>query len=151
MQWNRVFPQTNSRYHRKFFLSWLTCIPTLLWDRRLSLTARKTTTLSTGYSSTHPKHWATECGSQYGTVRRTWLNSYRLHCRQRRCVSDFHVQKIVPLTDTQLHNFGFNGFAIDFVECPEGLKWFLVKELNMHRTVGATIYVRYFRLTVVDD
>ncbi|KIJ57229.1 hypothetical protein M422DRAFT_23312 [Sphaerobolus stellatus SS14] len=39
-----------------------------------------------------------------------------------------------PLTNDELREFGFNGYAIDFVQCSEGLKWFLMKELNLHRT-----------------
>ncbi|GJJ08189.1 hypothetical protein Clacol_002397 [Clathrus columnatus] len=39
-----------------------------------------------------------------------------------------------PLSPQELHSLGFEGYAIDFVECSEGLKWFLMKELNMHRT-----------------
>ncbi|KAF8520766.1 hypothetical protein BU17DRAFT_88654 [Hysterangium stoloniferum] len=39
-----------------------------------------------------------------------------------------------PLSHDELRDLGFDGHAIDFVDCPEGLIWFLTKELNMHRT-----------------
>ncbi|KAF8484425.1 P-loop containing nucleoside triphosphate hydrolase protein [Gautieria morchelliformis] len=39
-----------------------------------------------------------------------------------------------PLATEELHSIGFDNYAIDLVDCPNGLKWFLVKELNMHRT-----------------
>ena len=40
-----------------------------------------------------------------------------------------------PRTLPQLKGLGFDGYATDYVSCPDGLYWFLRKELNMHRTV----------------
>ena len=34
-----------------------------------------------------------------------------------------------------MRDLGFEGYAIDFVECPDGLKTFLRGELQMHRVV----------------
>ncbi|KAK7023765.1 structural maintenance of chromosomes protein 5 [Favolaschia claudopus] len=39
-----------------------------------------------------------------------------------------------PMTPDELAQRGFDGYAIDYVDCPEGLKWYLKRELNMHRT-----------------
>ncbi|KAJ7181755.1 P-loop containing nucleoside triphosphate hydrolase protein [Mycena crocata] len=39
-----------------------------------------------------------------------------------------------PMSKEELELHGFDGYAIDYVECPEGLKWYLMRELNMHRT-----------------
>ncbi|KAJ6466032.1 hypothetical protein C8R47DRAFT_1025431 [Mycena vitilis] len=39
-----------------------------------------------------------------------------------------------PMSPEELKERGFDGYAIDYVECPEGLKWYLKRELNMHRT-----------------
>ncbi|KAJ7098489.1 P-loop containing nucleoside triphosphate hydrolase protein [Mycena belliarum] len=39
-----------------------------------------------------------------------------------------------PLSDDELRRFNFDGYAIDYVQCAEGLRWFLMRELNMHRT-----------------
>ncbi|KAF7362946.1 Structural maintenance of chromosomes protein 5 [Mycena venus] len=39
-----------------------------------------------------------------------------------------------PMPPAELEQRGFDGYAIDYVECQEGLKWFLKRELNMHRT-----------------
>ncbi|KAG8897958.1 Structural maintenance of chromosomes protein 5, partial [Tulasnella sp. 403] len=41
------------------------------------------------------------------------------------------------LSEEQLREFGFDGYATDFVNAPEGLMWYLKKELNMHRTAVA--------------
>ncbi|KAF7351896.1 Structural maintenance of chromosomes protein 5 [Mycena venus] len=39
-----------------------------------------------------------------------------------------------PMPPDELAQREFDGYAIDYVECPEGLKWYLKRELNMHRT-----------------
>ncbi|KAJ7180479.1 P-loop containing nucleoside triphosphate hydrolase protein [Mycena filopes] len=39
-----------------------------------------------------------------------------------------------PMSPDELKDRGFDGYAIDYVECPEGMRWFLKRELNMHRT-----------------
>ncbi|KAJ6469210.1 hypothetical protein C8R47DRAFT_1024336 [Mycena vitilis] len=39
-----------------------------------------------------------------------------------------------PMSPNELTERGFDGYAIDYVQCPEGLKWYLKRELNMHRT-----------------
>ncbi|KAJ7619283.1 P-loop containing nucleoside triphosphate hydrolase protein [Roridomyces roridus] len=39
-----------------------------------------------------------------------------------------------PMNREELKARGFDGYALDFVECPDGLKWYLQKDLNMHRT-----------------
>lgn len=35
----------------------------------------------------------------------------------------------------QLSELGFDGYALDYVNCPDGLRWYLERELNMHRVV----------------
>ncbi|KAJ7241060.1 P-loop containing nucleoside triphosphate hydrolase protein, partial [Mycena haematopus] len=39
-----------------------------------------------------------------------------------------------PMPRDELTQRGFDGYAIDYVECPPGLHWYLKRELNMHRT-----------------
>ncbi|KZT60822.1 P-loop containing nucleoside triphosphate hydrolase protein [Calocera cornea HHB12733] len=39
-----------------------------------------------------------------------------------------------PLTPQQLEHLGFEGYAINFVDAPEAMHWYLMRELNMHRT-----------------
>ncbi|KAI0722552.1 hypothetical protein C8Q76DRAFT_614426, partial [Earliella scabrosa] len=42
-----------------------------------------------------------------------------------------------PLPPDQLRALGFDGYAIDFIDCPEGLKWFLCSDARLHRTAIA--------------
>ncbi|KAJ7691405.1 P-loop containing nucleoside triphosphate hydrolase protein [Mycena rosella] len=39
-----------------------------------------------------------------------------------------------PLSADELAKHNFDGYALSYVECADGLKWFLMRELNMHRT-----------------
>lgn len=41
-----------------------------------------------------------------------------------------------PAPADQLRALGFDGYAIDFINCPEGLKWFLCSDARLHRTVS---------------
>jgi structural maintenance of chromosomes protein 5 len=43
------------------------------------------------------------------------------------CNIDLHI--------SQMRELGFDGCALDFIQCPEGLKYFLQLELQLHRTV----------------
>ncbi|KZT29504.1 P-loop containing nucleoside triphosphate hydrolase protein [Neolentinus lepideus HHB14362 ss-1] len=42
-----------------------------------------------------------------------------------------------PLSSDEMAAMHFDGYAIDFVECPQEMKWYLTKELNLHRTAIA--------------
>jgi hypothetical protein len=33
-------------------------------------------------------------------------------------------------------NLRFDGYAIDYVEYPAGMEWFLKRDINLHRTVN---------------
>jgi hypothetical protein len=37
----------------------------------------------------------------------------------------------------QLPQFGFDGYALDFVSYPDGMLWYLQKEVGIHRTAIA--------------
>ena len=36
----------------------------------------------------------------------------------------------------KLQQLGFDGYALDYIICPEGMKYFLKSILNLHRTVS---------------
>ncbi|KZT37531.1 P-loop containing nucleoside triphosphate hydrolase protein [Sistotremastrum suecicum HHB10207 ss-3] len=39
-----------------------------------------------------------------------------------------------PMNPHEMHQVGFDGYALEFVQCPEGMKYYLCTELQMHRT-----------------
>lgn len=55
-------------------------------------------------------------------------------CLVKRYISNVVVQ--VPSHDpTQLRQNKFDGYAMDYIDVPQGMEWFLKKEINLHRTV----------------
>ncbi|KAJ7183001.1 hypothetical protein C8R43DRAFT_1145589 [Mycena crocata] len=50
-----------------------------------------------------------------------------------------------PMSKDEMETHGFDGYAIEYVDCPEGLKWYLMRELNMHRTAISRRGVRDLR------
>ena len=42
-------------------------------------------------------------------------------------------------TREQCQAVGFNGFALDYVNAPEPMKWFLTRELGLHRIVRSSL------------
>ncbi|OJT15503.1 Structural maintenance of chromosomes protein 5 [Trametes pubescens] len=42
-----------------------------------------------------------------------------------------------PASREELQTLGFDGYALDFVDCPEGLKWFLQSDVRLHRAAIA--------------
>lgn len=36
-----------------------------------------------------------------------------------------------------MQQLGFDGYALDYISCPDGMLWFLQKEINLHRTAIA--------------
>ncbi|KAF8634626.1 hypothetical protein AX15_000803 [Amanita polypyramis BW_CC] len=42
-----------------------------------------------------------------------------------------------PMAEEELRLEGFDGYALDYVDCPKELHWFLKREVNLHRTAIA--------------
>lgn len=48
-----------------------------------------------------------------------------------------------------MEELGFDGYAIDYVECAPGMKWWLKRELNLHRTVcRSLLFLHYWTARV---
>ncbi|KAH0588207.1 hypothetical protein H2248_006920 [Termitomyces sp. 'cryptogamus'] len=39
-----------------------------------------------------------------------------------------------PMSRDEMAEMGFDGYLLDYVECPQGMRWWLQRELNFHRT-----------------
>jgi hypothetical protein len=37
-----------------------------------------------------------------------------------------------------MRELGFDGYAIDFIDCPQAMRGFLMRECQLHRTVRPT-------------
>ncbi|KAF9236197.1 P-loop containing nucleoside triphosphate hydrolase protein [Melanogaster broomeanus] len=45
-----------------------------------------------------------------------------------------HTVARPPMTEEELKSLGFDAYAIDKLNCPDGLLWYLKREVNLHRT-----------------
>ncbi|KIJ69821.1 hypothetical protein HYDPIDRAFT_78852 [Hydnomerulius pinastri MD-312] len=45
-----------------------------------------------------------------------------------------HTVTAPPMTEEEMKSLGFDAYAIDKLNCPDGLLWYLKREVNMHRT-----------------
>lgn len=48
----------------------------------------------------------------------------------------------------QLRRLGFDGYALDYINCPEGMKWWLKSAVGLHRTVKFSMF---YHLDLTDD
>ncbi|KAF8589644.1 P-loop containing nucleoside triphosphate hydrolase protein [Ramaria rubella] len=91
------------------------------------------------FSANQFKTFITHSEEDYNTFNRLFIDTPEALGRKMRVTVWYRPHNMAqllrpPLSTEELHGLGFNGYAIDYVECPDGLKWFLMKELNMHRT-----------------
>ncbi|KAG6844359.1 hypothetical protein H0H87_007540 [Tephrocybe sp. NHM501043] len=42
--------------------------------------------------------------------------------------------KMPPMSREEMTELGFDGYLLDYIECPDGMRWWLQCELNFHRT-----------------
>lgn len=50
-----------------------------------------------------------------------------------------------------MKQLGFDGYAIQFVAAPQGMMWYLQKDLNMHRTVSLILSEMFNQVNVDGD
>ncbi|KAJ7760373.1 hypothetical protein B0H16DRAFT_1719878 [Mycena metata] len=90
------------------------------------------------FSSAQMKMFVCQCKEDYDTLNKEINDSQGLG-RKARVPTWFRPGSEEdlappPMGTEELKERGFDGYAIDYVECPEGMRWFLKRELNMHRT-----------------
>ncbi|KAJ7043397.1 hypothetical protein C8F04DRAFT_1072037 [Mycena alexandri] len=90
------------------------------------------------FSSAQMRMFVCQCKEDYDTLNREINDSQGLG-RKARVPTWFRPGSEEdlappPMGTEELKERGFDGYAIDYVECPQGMRWFLKRELNMHRT-----------------
>ncbi|KAK2463737.1 hypothetical protein APHAL10511_004230 [Amanita phalloides] len=97
-------------------------------------------TVEACFNSAQLRTFVAQCQEDLDLFNRLINDSHRQEFgRKVRVTTWFRVQREdqlapPPMTETELREEGFDGYALDYVDCPKELKWFLKKELNMHRT-----------------
>ncbi|KAJ7056762.1 P-loop containing nucleoside triphosphate hydrolase protein [Mycena amicta] len=97
--------------------------------------------VETCFSGAQMKMFVCQCQEDYNTLNRSLNDNPEFARNGRRIPTWFRpgAERAAtelqgpPNTREELKAMGFDGYALDYVECPEGLKWFLQKDLNLHR------------------
>ncbi|KAF9449031.1 P-loop containing nucleoside triphosphate hydrolase protein [Macrolepiota fuliginosa MF-IS2] len=92
-------------------------------------------------NSAQLRTFVAQCKEDVDTLNK-YINDTHGLGRRARIVTwfrEYHEQQLAPLpmTREELQQLGFDGYALDYVDCPEGLKWFLMRECNFHRNAIA--------------
>ncbi|KDQ64067.1 hypothetical protein JAAARDRAFT_116577 [Jaapia argillacea MUCL 33604] len=88
------------------------------------------------------KTFVAQCPEDYKTLNNLIVDTTEALGRKGRINTWFrpnseHTLVGPPLSPEEMRQLNFDGYAIDYVQCPDGLLWYLKKELNMHRTAIA--------------
>ncbi|OSX59547.1 hypothetical protein POSPLADRAFT_1048859 [Postia placenta MAD-698-R-SB12] len=90
------------------------------------------------FGASQLKTFVAQCEEDYQLLNRLLVDTpdavgrrLRLHTWYRR--KDESQLAPPPMSMQEMHELGFDGYAIDYVSCPEGLKWFLTTNMNLHR------------------
>ncbi|KZT06482.1 P-loop containing nucleoside triphosphate hydrolase protein [Laetiporus sulphureus 93-53] len=93
------------------------------------------------FSSSALKTFVAQCEEDYSLLNRMLIDTPDAIGRRARIHTWFKVDDgrvpPPPMTQEEMRGLGFDGYAIDYVNCPEGLKWFLKANLMLHRTAIA--------------
>ncbi|EJF55700.1 hypothetical protein DICSQDRAFT_175618, partial [Dichomitus squalens LYAD-421 SS1] len=91
------------------------------------------------FGDTQLRTFVAQCEEDYQTLNRLCVDTPEAVGRKARINTWFKAKdggrlQPQPVPADQLADLGFDGYAIDFVDCPEGLKWFLCADVKLHRT-----------------
>ncbi|KAI0784897.1 P-loop containing nucleoside triphosphate hydrolase protein [Abortiporus biennis] len=80
-----------------------------------------------------------QCEEDYQTINRMLCDSGDAIGRKVRLNTFFRayredLDRAPPMSREELMGLGFDGYALDFIQCPEGLKWFLKIDCQLHRS-----------------
>ncbi|KAG6841292.1 hypothetical protein C0991_012462 [Blastosporella zonata] len=89
-----------------------------------------------GFSSIQMRTFIFQCQEDSHTFN-THINDKEALGKGRSVATWFRPDSSLPLppmSQEEMAELGFDGYLIDYVECPQGMRWWLQRELNFHRT-----------------
>ncbi|EPQ58883.1 P-loop containing nucleoside triphosphate hydrolase protein [Gloeophyllum trabeum ATCC 11539] len=94
------------------------------------------------FGATQMKTFVAQCEEDYELLNHLVIDTDKALGRRARVPTWFrpHSEASLvppPLSPEEMAAMHFDGYAIDYVDCPEGLKWYLKKEMQLHRTAIA--------------
>ncbi|KAL7282760.1 hypothetical protein ACG7TL_004235 [Trametes sanguinea] len=94
------------------------------------------------FGGTQLRTFVAQCEEDYQLLNRVCVDTPEAIGRKARINTWFKARdenrlQPPPVPREELQQLGFDGYAIDFIDCPEGLKWFLCSDVRLHRTAIA--------------
>ncbi|KAI0030174.1 P-loop containing nucleoside triphosphate hydrolase protein [Vararia minispora EC-137] len=89
------------------------------------------------FNSFQIRTFVAQCEEDYQLLNRLAVDTTEAIGRRARISTWFRGDAdrgTPPMTEDEMRQLGFDGYAIDFIDCPEGLKTFLQAECRLHRT-----------------
>ncbi|KAI0371444.1 P-loop containing nucleoside triphosphate hydrolase protein [Pilatotrama ljubarskyi] len=91
------------------------------------------------FGGTQLRTFVAQCEEDYQLLNRLCVDTPEAIGRKARINTWYKYRdesRLVPppMPAEQIQQLGFDGYAIDFIDCPEGLKWFLCSDVRLHRT-----------------
>ncbi|EIW76265.1 P-loop containing nucleoside triphosphate hydrolase protein [Coniophora puteana RWD-64-598 SS2] len=90
------------------------------------------------FSANQLKTFVCQCEEDYQTLNHYLNDSSEAGLRPNARINVWFRPKrnLVPppLTPEELAEFGFGDYALNYIECPDGLLWFFKREMDLHRT-----------------
>ncbi|KAI0044470.1 P-loop containing nucleoside triphosphate hydrolase protein [Auriscalpium vulgare] len=88
------------------------------------------------------KTFVAQCDEDYRLFNRLLADSTEALGRKMRVTSwyrpdDQRNRTAPPMSPEELRSLGFDGYALDFVECSDAMKGFLMRDVGLHRTAVA--------------
>ncbi|KAI6127379.1 hypothetical protein EDD16DRAFT_283257 [Pisolithus croceorrhizus] len=104
---------------------------------------RYTNAVEACFSISQLKTFVAQCEEDYQLLNHCFNDSAEAGLRKDGRVNTWYRPKLEhtlvrpPMSMEELQELGFDAYAIDKIDCPDGLLWYLKREVNMHRTAVA--------------
>ena len=94
------------------------------------------------FNQTQLRTFVAQCEDDYQLLNKLFVDTPEALGRKVRINTWYRTRdesRLPPpfASEDEIRAMGFDGFAINFIDCPEGLKWFLCSDVKLHRTVRA--------------
>ncbi|KAG2138085.1 uncharacterized protein EDB93DRAFT_1106448 [Suillus bovinus] len=99
---------------------------------------RYTDAIEACFNQDQLKILVTQCEEDYTALNNYLNDSEQAGLRKGARINIWFRPKVglspPPMNEAELKMLGFDDYAINKIECPDGLLWFLTREVNLHRT-----------------
>ncbi|KAL6307041.1 P-loop containing nucleoside triphosphate hydrolase protein [Sparassis latifolia] len=89
------------------------------------------------FNQTQMKTFVAQCEEDYQLLNRLVVDTPEALGRKVRINTWYRAKTQLvgpPMSEQEMHVLGFDGYALQYLVYPEGLKWFLQNSLQLHRT-----------------